>query len=150
MKFYDMAKTLCLETSASGISLGAGLFQVRDVMNCRHNETPDKTLLCPVAFASKSLSSAKWHYSSIECEGLRILPGLDKFNHCFAREVYVITNHKPLVAILSKDVSTLSEVTYVTFWVTYAVNLENIVPTHCPTTVATYCLQVGQHVLILS
>ena len=47
-------------------------------------------------------------YSNIEREVLVILHGLNKFHHyCFAREVYVITNHKPLVYIFKKDVATL-------------------------------------------
>ena len=43
-------------------------------------------------------------------EALGILHGLEKFhNYCFAREVYIITDHKPLVTILSKDVTMLSQ-----------------------------------------
>ena len=38
-----------------------------------------------------------------------ILHGLEKFHHyCFAREVSIITDHKPLLAIFKKDVATLS------------------------------------------
>ena len=44
-------------TYASGDGLGARLVQVRDVMNCGHDEVPDNALLCPTAFASKSLLS---------------------------------------------------------------------------------------------
>ena len=41
-------------------------------------------------------------------ETLGILHGLKKFHHyCFAREVYIITDHKLLIAILKKDVATL-------------------------------------------
>ena len=36
MKFYDAAVPLYLEIDASGISLGARQFQVRDYMNCGH------------------------------------------------------------------------------------------------------------------
>ena len=37
-----------------------------------------------------------------------ILHGLEKFHHyCFAREVLIITDHKPLVAIYKKNVATL-------------------------------------------
>ena len=36
--------------------------------------------------------------------------GLERFHHyCFAREVSIITDHKPLVAIFKKDVATLSQ-----------------------------------------
>ena len=46
---------------------------------------------------------AEHRYSNIERKTLGILHGLKKFHHyCFTREVHVITNHKPLVAILKK------------------------------------------------
>ena len=46
----------------------------------------------------------------MERDALGILHGLEKFRHyCFAREVHVITNHKPLVAIFIKDVAILSQ-----------------------------------------
>ena len=45
MKFYGVARHLYLETDASGISLGAGLLQVRDGINCGHDEIPDNTIL---------------------------------------------------------------------------------------------------------
>ena len=36
--------------------------------------------------------------------------GLEKFHHyCFVREVSIITDHKPLVAIFKKDVAILSQ-----------------------------------------
>ena len=68
----------------------------------------DNTILCPIAFASKCLTGAEHRYSNIERETLDILHGLEKFHHyCFGREVIVITDHKPLVAIFIKDVATL-------------------------------------------
>ena len=71
---------------------------------------PDNTTLHPIAFASKSLTGAEHRYSNIEREALGILHGLKKFHHyCFAKEVLIITNHKPLVAIFKKDVATLSQ-----------------------------------------
>ena len=73
---------------------------------------PHNTILCPIAFASKSLTGADCRYSNIEREALGILHGLEKFHHyCFAREVHVITNHKLLVAIFQKDVAMLSQCT---------------------------------------
>ena len=108
MKFYDAARPLYLETDASRISLGVRLLQVRDDMNCGHDEIPDSAILWPSAFAWKSLSSVKWQYSNIEHEALGILHGLEKFNHyCFVREECVISEHKLLVALLSKDVAIL-------------------------------------------
>ena len=54
MKFYDDTKLLYLETDASGVSLGAALLQLRDNMNCQKDTAPDNTILCPIAFVSKS------------------------------------------------------------------------------------------------
>ena len=63
-----------------------------------------------IAFASKSLSTAAQGYSCIECNALGILHGLEMFHHsCFLRDICIITNHRPLVAILSKDMATLSQ-----------------------------------------
>ena len=71
---------------------------------------PNITILHLFTFASKSLTGTGCRYSNIEREALGILHGLEKFHHyCFAREVHIITDHKPLVAILKKDVATLSQ-----------------------------------------
>ena len=110
MKFYDDTKPFYLKTDASGVSLGAALLQLRDNTNCPKDTAPDNTILCPIAFASKSLTDAEWRYSNIECKALGILHGLEKFHHyCFSREVLVITDHKLLVSIFKKDVATLSQ-----------------------------------------
>ena len=78
--------------------------------NCGHDEVQDNATLSPYAFTSKSLSSAEWHYSNIECESLGILHLLEKFHHCcFGGEVYIITDQKPSITIFSNDVATLSQ-----------------------------------------
>ena len=61
-------------------------------------------------FARKTLTGAEHRYSNIEREALCILHGLEKCHHyCFARDVLIITDHKPLVTIFKKDVATLSQ-----------------------------------------
>ena len=110
MKYYDVRKPLYLENDASGGGIGGALLQVRDNLNCRYNEAPDSTMLWPTVLASKSLSSMEQHYSNIEKEALRILHGLKKFHHyCFACEVHVIRDHKPLVVIMGNDVARLPQ-----------------------------------------
>ena len=102
------ARPLYQETNTSGICLGDRVLQVRDGMNCGHDEIPDYAMLWPVAFMRKSLSSANWNYSNIECKAHGILNGPGEFHiYCFTSDVYIITNHKPLVAILNKDVMML-------------------------------------------
>ena len=108
MKFYDDTKPLYLETDASGIGLGAALLLICEGTACQKDIAPENTTLCPIAFASKSVTGAECRYSNIEREALGIIHGLKKFYHyCFAREVLIITDHKPLVAIFKKDVVTL-------------------------------------------
>ena len=58
---------------------------------------------------TRHYSSAECQYSNIERQALGTLHGLEKFHHyCFACEVHVITDHEPLVAIMGRDVATLS------------------------------------------
>ena len=110
MKFYDDTKTLYLETDASGEGLGAALLQLCDNTARQRDVVPDNASLRPVTFTSKSLTGAACRYSNIEQEMLGILHRLEKFHHyCFGREVLVITDHKPLVAMFKKDVATLSQ-----------------------------------------
>ena len=106
MKFYHASRPLYLKTDASNVGLGASLLQVNEGMNCGHDQVPDNATLPPVAFASKSLSSSESQFSNIEWEAHGILHGLEKFHHCcIAKGVYVKTDYKPLVAMVSKDVT---------------------------------------------
>ena len=71
---------------------------------------PNNTTLHPILFDSKSLTGVEHRYSNIEREAIGILHGLKKFHHyCFAREVHIIRDHKPLVAIFKKDVAMPSQ-----------------------------------------
>ena len=55
-----------------------------------------------------SPAKAEKRYTNIEREALGILHRLENFHHyCIAREVSIITDHKPLVTIFKKDVATL-------------------------------------------
>ena len=110
MKFYDDTKLLYLETDASGAGLEAVLLQLHEGTMCQKDMTPDNTVLCAIAFATKSLTGAEHRYSNIKQEVLGILHALEKFHHyCFAREVFIITDHKPLAAIFKKDMAMLSQ-----------------------------------------
>ena len=110
MKFYDDTKLLYLETDVSGVGLGAALLQLHSNTAYKRDVVPGNASLRPIAFPSKSLTGVEQRYSNIEWEVLGILHGLEKFHHyCFGREVLIITNHKPLVAMFKKDVATLSQ-----------------------------------------
>ena len=72
-------------------------------MTCPKGSAPDNTIVWPITFVSKSLTSAEHRYTNIEREASGILHGLKKFYHyCFARDLRVITEYKPMVAIFQK------------------------------------------------
>lgn len=56
----------------------------------------------PIAYASRTLSSAERNYPQIEREGLAIIFGLCKFNqYLYGREFILVSDNKPLIAIFS-------------------------------------------------
>ena len=105
-----MKKKLYLKTDASCIGLGTSLLQLRDDLQFPWDEAPDNRALHPTAFASKSLTSKEMRYDKTEREALALLHSLEKFHHyCLACKVSIITDHKPLLAILRKEVATLPQ-----------------------------------------
>ena len=46
-----------MEYDASSAGLDARLLQVREGMDCQHNEAPEDAAPCPIAFATKILTS---------------------------------------------------------------------------------------------
>ena len=75
-KVYGETRPLYLETDVSGLGLGVGLLQIRDGINCPQDVALDNSMLRPITFASKSLSSAERQYGSRKREALRILHGI--------------------------------------------------------------------------
>ena len=93
LAYYDPEKELVLENDAGEYGMGAAIFQGGK----------------PIAYASRSLSSAGKNYAQIEKEMLPVNFGLEKFHHyTYGRHLTVITDHKPLVAIKKKALSTAS------------------------------------------
>ena len=105
MKFYDETKPLYIETDASGVGVGAALLQTRSNKSCHRDKVPDNSILRPIAFASKSLTGTEKRYSTIQREALAILYR----SLLFAREVSIIMDHKPPVAIFKKGRAILSK-----------------------------------------
>lgn len=90
LRFFDTSVPAVIEVDASLQGLGAALVQNGQ----------------PVAFASKSLTSAETRYANIERELLAVVYGLERF-HCFiyGKPVIVHSDHKPLEAIVKKQLS---------------------------------------------
>ena len=99
-ELYDETKPLYLETDAYGLGLGARLLQTRYDTSC-----PRGTKQKDCSHWQGKVCPTQWR----DTRGpLGTLHGLDKFHHyCFAREVSIITDHKPLVAIFRKDMATV-------------------------------------------
>ena len=90
LAYYDPGKPLTLETDACEHGIGSALLQGGK----------------PIAFAIRSLSDSERRYAQIEKEMLAVTYGLEKFHHyTFGRQVFVVTDHKPLVAISNKPLS---------------------------------------------
>ena len=69
-------------------------------MQFTQDKAPGNTVLCPIAFASKSLTSEEARYRYIEREVLGIFHSLEKFHQfCVTCKVSVVTAHKALVVI---------------------------------------------------
>ena len=66
MKFHNDTKPLYLEAGVSRVGLGAALLQLHEGAMCQKDVVPDNTILCPIAFASKSLTGAECRYTNIE------------------------------------------------------------------------------------
>ena len=61
-------------------------------------------MLYPIAYASKTLTDAETRYANIEHELLGVVGALEKFHYLtFGREVKILTDHKPLIAISEKS-----------------------------------------------
>ena len=90
LAYYDPGKPLTLENDACEYGIGSALIQGGK----------------PIAFASRSLSDSERRYAQIEKEMLAVTYGLEKFHHyTFGRQVFVVTDHKPLVSISNKQLS---------------------------------------------
>ena len=67
------------------------------------SEQNNRSSLYPTAYGSKTLTSAETRYANIECELLGIVGGLESSITSHLVDQWVLTDHKPLIAISKKS-----------------------------------------------
>ena len=97
-------------TDVSGVRLKSALLYTRSYTSFHKDGALYNSILRPIAFARRRLTKAEKKKEHHRKRCLRDTVWTWKFHHYyFVREMSLITNHKPVVAIFKKDVATLSK-----------------------------------------
>ena len=108
LQFFNQDLPLYIEVDASKKGIGAVMLQPdKTTKNTNNVQIPNN--LPPVAYASKTLTSCDSNYSNIERELLGVLFSVLHFKHfTYGCKVHIITDHKPLVSLFRKSLTSAS------------------------------------------
>ena len=108
LQLFDSELPLYIEVNASGKGIGAAMLQPdKNTKNTSNTTIPNN--LRPVSYASKTLTSSESNYSNKECELLGVLFSVLHFKHfTYGCKVHVITDHKPLVSLIKRSLTSAS------------------------------------------
>ena len=108
LQFFDSDLPLYIEVDASKKGIGAVMLQPdKNTKNTSNTVIPNN--LRPVSYASKTLTSSESNYSNIECELLGVLFSVLHFKHfTYGCKVHMIMDHKPLVSLFKKSLTSAS------------------------------------------
>ncbi|CAF1445403.1 unnamed protein product [Rotaria sordida] len=97
----DPSQSYIIRTDASRVGIGAVLLQKQPPDS---NDTSTTSIYKPVAFASRSLTTAEKKYSAIELEALAIWWSVtQKFrSYIEGQQFFLETDHKPLLSLMKK------------------------------------------------
>ena len=106
LKYFDSNLPIYIETDASKKGTGVVMLQPDDsVENTSRMEVPNN--LRPIFYASKTLKATVTNYNNIECEMLGVVYSVLYFKHfTYGRQIHIITDHKPLITLLAKNLAT--------------------------------------------
>ena len=108
LQFFDQEQPLYIKVDASKKGIRAIILQPdKKCKNTCNTEIPNN--LKPVAYVSKTLTSCESNYSNIEKELLGVLFSVLHFKHfIYGQRVNIITDHKPLVSLFEKNLTSAS------------------------------------------
>ena len=108
LQFFYSSKPLFIKVDASKHGIGAAMLQSDHIIkNSSTSEIPNN--LCPISYASKTLSKTESNYSNIERKLLGVVFATTHFKHfTYGRPVTIISDHKPLVSLFKKSLTSSS------------------------------------------